>query len=158
MSTNNINEAKESVEVSLKVNGQNIRIDQSKIMDKFFTERDLSTISNSPFFKINSVEWGYGFIEQVDGKDSVIDIPTDSTGLETVLAENTPSLSYPNNIITIRCVLPANTVPENDVYYFSALNIKDAKGNCIIVCAVLPIPVTSDRLLQFDIEIRKVEA
>lgn len=147
-----------NISIKASVDGKSVRIDQAKLMDKFFTERDLSSISSAPFFKINTAEWGYGFIEQIEGKDSVIDIPTTSTGLEDVLTENKPDLSYPNNVITLRCVLPAGSVPEGEVYYFSALNIKDAKGNCILVCAVLPIPVTNDRLLQFDIEIRKIEA
>lgn len=153
----NVNEKPNMAVVKASVDGQAIRLDQAKLMDKFFTERDLSSIDPNPFFKISSVEWGYGFIEKIDGKDSVVDIPTDSTGLDDVLEENIPNLSYPNNVITLRCVLPAGTVPEGDVYYFSSLNIKDAKGNCILVCAVLPIPVTHDRLLQFDVEIRKVE-
>lgn len=153
----NVNEKPDMAVVKASVNGQPIRLDQAKLMDKFFTERDLSSISPEPFFKINSVEWGAGFIEQINGKDSVIDIPTDSAGLDDVLDENEPNLSYPNNVISLRCVLPSGTVPEGEVYYFSALNIKDAKGNCILVCAVLPIPVTHDRLLQFDVEIRKVD-
>ena len=81
-------------------------------MDQFFIQRDLSSIADSPFFKIATVEWGYGFIEQVNGQDSVKDIPTDSLGLDTVLAENVPARSYPNNIITLRCVLPAGTVTK----------------------------------------------
>ena len=135
-----------------------IRIDQAKLMDQFFIQRDLSSISDKPFFSIATVEWGYGFIEQVNGQDSVKDIPTDSLGLDTVLAENVPARSYPNNIITLRCVLPAGTVTKGSVYYFSALNVKDGKGNSIIKAVVLPIPVTSERLLQFDLEIRKIPA
>ena len=44
-----------------------IRIDQAKLMDQFFIQRDLSAIADTPFFKIATVEWGYGFIEQVGG-------------------------------------------------------------------------------------------
>lgn len=144
---------KTSIDVKATIDGTTITISSSKLMDRFFTARDLSSISEVPFFRIATVEWGYGFIEQVDGKDSVALIPTDSTGLETIVFENTPDLSYINNIIGLRCVLPAGAVPDGQVKTVSALSVKDAQGNCIAISAVLPIPVTSDRLLQFDIEI-----
>lgn len=133
-------------------------IDNAVIMDKFFTERDLSAIAPVPFFRIATVEWGFGFIEMIGGKPSVTAIPTDSTGLESVLHENTPDLSYVNNEINMRCVLPAGVVPQGEVSNVSALNIKDAKGNSIAICAVISIPVTSDRLLQFDVIIKVKEA
>jgi len=129
-------------------------IDNAVLMDKFFTERDLSSIAPVPFFTIASVEWGYGFVEEIDGKPSVTNIPTDSKGLESVLHENTPDRSYVNNEINMRCVLPAGVVEKGKVFNVSALNIKDAKGNSIAICAVIPIPVTSDRLLQFDVIIK----
>lgn len=129
-------------------------IERAVLMDKYFTERDLSTISPTPFFKIASVEWGYGFIEQVGGKDSVAEIPTNSTGLDSVLHENVPDMTYVNNIISLRCVMPAGVVPDGSSESISAINIKDAKGNSLAITAVLPIPVTKDRLLQFDLEIK----
>ncbi len=143
-----------TINAQASIDNQPIVIEDAKLMDKFFTERDLSCIAQVPFFSIATVEWGYGFIEQIDGKDSVAPIPTDSTGLETVVHENTPDLAYVNNVISLRCVLPAGVVPENEVKMVSAINVKDAKGNSIAISAVLPIPVTSDRLLQFDIEIQ----
>ena len=42
------------------------------------------------------------------------------------------------------------------MYHFSALNVKDGKGNSVLKAVVLPIPITSERLLQFDLEIRKI--
>jgi hypothetical protein len=133
-----------------------ITLSNATLMDRFFVLRDLSTIDNTPFFKIATVEWGYGFIEQVDGSDSVMTIPTTADGLETVLDENVPDLSYVNNVINLRCVLPAGAVAEGDVYNFSAISVKDAEGNCIAISAVLPIPLTNNRVLQFDIQIEVV--
>lgn len=134
-----------------------IVIERAELMDRYFTIRDQSAIAAVPFFRIATVEWGYGFIEQVGGKDSVAMIPTTSTGLDTVLYENVPDLAYVNNVISLRCVMPAGVVPEGQVEEVSAVNIKDAQGNCLAISVVLPIPVTSDRLLQFDIEIRIVD-
>jgi hypothetical protein len=129
-------------------------MEKAVLMDKFFTERDLSAIAAVPFFRIATVEWGYGFIEQVGGEDSVTNIPTTSTGLASVFYENVPDLTYVNNTIMMRCMLPAGVVPEGDTVEISAVNIKDAKGNCIAISAVTPIPITIDRLLQFDILIQ----
>lgn len=123
-------------------------------MQAFYEQRDLSAIAETPFFKIATVEWGYGFIENAGGELSLADIPNDATGLETVLYENAVDLSYINNTINLRCVLPSGVVAEGETFDVSAINIKDAQGNCIAVSAVLPIPVTSDRILQFDLQIQ----
>ena len=150
-------EVEAAITVKNKSGGESkVRLDQAKLMDQFFIQRDLSAIADTPFFKIATVEWGYGFIEKIGGNDSVVDIPTNSQGLDSVLVENTPTKTYPNNVITLRCVLPAGSVSKGNVYHFSALNVKDGRGNSILKAVMLPIPVTSERLLQFDLEIRKV--
>ena len=132
-----------------------IKLEDSILLERYYTQRALSMlpIGGDAFFQLGDIDWGYGFIEPIDGKPSVSPIPSFVETLENVFHTNTPVYNFINGQIIITCNLPAGSIPKDQSEQFSCIGVKDKDGEYVIIAATQPIWLYSDRGLACEIVI-----
>ncbi len=127
------------------------QIENAKIMDRYYEQRALSSIADVPFFKIDQVVWGSGFIgDDGEGNPVVQEIPSNVTVIEGEFHRNYPTLSYSNGAITVKATIAVSELPSDTNVEFSALYVLDQAGGVVAVFAVTPTWMNSRRSLSLD--------
>ena len=98
--------------------------------------------------------WGYDLIEQIDGKPSVMPIPSDKTTLAGVFKETEAVYNYFDGKIIITSSIPAGAIPAGESHIMSAIGIKDAQGEYIAMSVTQPAWLYSDRGISVEIIIK----
>lgn len=135
---------------------QNIVLEASELLDKYYDERALSCLPNGydPFFQFsNQIEWGYDLIEEVNGKPSCLPVPKDKQTLEGVFHTSTANFSYIGGKIIVTANISAGTLPDGAQHQFSAVGLKDTKGNYILISVTQPVWVYSHRGISLELTI-----
>lgn len=89
------------------------------LLKEYFDRRALSSISSAPFFRLKSVQFGYGFLDLSTNPALVQDVPITSkkTDITNVYVDNSPTFLYDaaTNQIKIRTEIPAGAagIPAN---------------------------------------------
>jgi hypothetical protein len=127
------------------------QIENAKIMDRYYEQRALSSIAETPFFKIGEVVWGTGFVgDDGSGNPIVLEIPTNVTDIEGEFHRNEPTLSYSNGAITVKATIAVAELPSESNVEFSALYVLDQAGGIVAIFAVTPTWMNSRRSLSID--------
>lgn len=135
----------------------NIVLEASELLDKYYDERALSCLPNgySAFFQFSDqIEWGYDLIEMVDGKPSCKPVPKNKQSLAGVFHTSKANFSYIGGDIVITASIPANTLPKGTQEHFSAVSLKDTKGNYVLIAVTQPVWVYSHRGLSIELIIK----
>jgi hypothetical protein len=128
-----------------------VTMESATIMDRYYDQRALSSISETPFFKFTDVAWGNGFVSyDENNKPSVDVIPSNVSTISGEFHRNAPELTYSNGAITIRATITVGELASDVNAEFSALYALDNEGKVIAAFAVTPIWMNSRRSLTVE--------
>lgn len=103
------------------------------LLKEYFDRRALSSISSAPFFRLKSVQFGYGFLDTATNPALVREIPLTAkkTDITNVYIDTSPTFLYDAvlNQIKVRTEIPAGAVgiPANGANVNAAC-ILDERG------------------------------
>lgn len=128
-----------------------IKLYDAKLLKRYYDQRALSSIGKTAKpFQLLKAAWGKGFVEMIDGKPSVSEIPIDTSGIQGEFARTDLITSYTSGRITVRAVLPKGVVPPGEVHDFTALYILDQEEKVVAIMASTPVSVHDKRSLSVE--------
>lgn len=125
-------------------------IAKAVLLKRYFARRAISAISETPFFKLVSVRFGYGFLDVSTNPATVKYIPLTATvnDITNVYTDRTPTFTYDEvtNQIRIRAEIPAGGegIPPEGVNV-NACAILDETEEAVAFLVSQLIVVNSDR-------------
>lgn len=120
-------------------------LQKAKLMTRYFQLRALSSISDTPDFKIGDVVWGKGFLSIVDDSPVIDDIPDDISVIQGEFHRSKPILSYLNGVITLRATIAKGGLAEGVNSEFNTLYLLDSADRILAVFVVQPIYMNRNR-------------
>lgn len=127
-----------------------VQLEKSAFMKRYYTQRALSSISATPFFKFTKVAWGSGFVSFENNRPVVDDIPTDVVKITGEFARTVPALSLVNDEIIIRATINTGDLPAGTNEEFSALYLLDDEEQVVAIFAVAPVWMNDRRGLTVE--------
>ena len=121
-------------------------IEKAVVMDRFFTLRGQSAISDTPDFKIDKLAWGNGYVS--NGVISAI--PTNVSNIQGEFHRSDAILTYSNGTYTIRGIIAKGELADNVNAEFNTLYVLDAHDNILALLVVMPVTMNKTRGLTIE--------
>jgi hypothetical protein len=113
----------------------------------------MSLCSSIPFFKLDKVAWGSGYLEIVDGKPSVIpSLPSAVDSITGEFARTGATYRYDPvaKTINVRATIPKGYLPLGVRSEFTTLYVLDDESGVVAIAVGMPVWMSSDRGLTVE--------